>query len=107
MQPETNVNPDNKVWAFLIWLFSPLVPIIVLLLEDKKNDPFLKYNAVQSLILGAVGYILSTVLSAVLIGCLLGIGLLIYFIYLGAQAYKGNWVTIPFVTDFAKQQGWI
>jgi hypothetical protein len=27
-------------------------------------------------------------------------------IYWGIQAYQGNYVTIPVITDFVKKQGW-
>ena len=102
-----DVTDDDKLWALLSWIFAPLVPIIVLLLEDKKTRPFIKYNAMQALILSVVGYVISAVLSAVLIGCFVGVALVVYQIYLAIQAYGGNWVKIPVVTDFAKNQGWI
>ena len=96
----------DKLWSLLSWLFWPIA-IIVLLLEDKKQQPFIKYHAVQSLVLGVVGWAISGLLSAVFIGCFVGLALLIYTIYLAVQAYQGEWVTVPFVTDFCKNQGWI
>ncbi len=105
--PQVDVTDDDKLWALLSWIFAPLIPIIVLLLEDKKNRSFIKYNAFQALILSVVGYVVSSVLSFIVIGCVLGIAVLVYQIYLGIQAYNGKWVTVPVVTDFAKNQGWI
>ncbi len=54
----------------------------------------------QALVLGVI----SLVLNATLCG-----GLLVWFyaIYVGFLAYQGQWVTVPFVTDFSKNQGWI
>jgi uncharacterized membrane protein len=100
------VTQDDKLWSLLSWLFWPIA-IIVLLLEDKRQRPFIKYHAVQALVLGAVGYIIAGLLSTVFIGCFVGIALLIYTIYLAIHAYQGEWVTIPFVTDFCKNQGWV
>ncbi len=109
MNPQVpmDVTDDDKLWALLSWILAPIVPIIVLLLEDKKSRPFIKYNAIQALALTLVGYVVSSVLSAVLIGCFTGIALFIYVIYLAIQSYQGKWVTVPVVTDFCKGQGWI
>ncbi len=106
-QPTLDLTDDDKLWALLSWIFSPIVPIIVLLLEDKKQRKFIKYNAIQALVVSVVGYVISAVLSAVIVGCFTGVALLIYIIYLAVQSYQGKWVTIPVVTDFCVQQGWI
>ncbi len=109
MDPQVpiDVTDDDKLWALLSWIFAPLVPIIVLLLEDKKTRPFIKYNAIQALVVSVVGYIISSVLSFIIIGCFVGVAVLVYIIYLAIQSYQGKWVTIPVVTDFCKGQGWI
>ena len=106
-QPSVDLTDDDKLWALLSWIFSPIVPIIVLLLEDKKQRAFIKYNAIQALVVSVVGYVISAVLSAVLIGCFTGLALLVYIIYMAIQSYQGKWVTIPVVTDFCVNQGWI
>ena len=100
------ITDDDKLWSLLSWIFWPIA-IVVLLLEDKKQRPFIKYNAVQSLALGVVGWIISLALSFIGVGCVLGVAWLIYVIYLGIKAYQGEWVTIPFLTDFCKNQGWL
>lgn len=42
----SEVTSDDKLWALLAYIFSPLVPIILMLMEDKKNRPFIKaHNA--------------------------------------------------------------
>ncbi len=106
-QSALDLTDDDKLWALLSWIFSPIVPIIVLLLEDKKQRKFIKYNAIQALVVSVVGYVISAVLSAVVVGCFTGVALLVYIIYLAVQSYQGKWVTIPVVTDFCAQQGWI
>jgi uncharacterized membrane protein len=95
------VTQDDKLWALLSWVFWPLA-IVVLLMEDKKSRPFLKYNAVVAL---AVGVVVQLVIGTITVGC--GAGLAwIYMIYLGLQAYKGEWVEVPFFSDFVRKQGW-
>ena len=100
------VTSDDKLWALLAYLFSPLVPVIILLMEDKKNRPFLKAHNMQALILGAINIVIGIVLGwTVVLACLPVLGW-IYLIYLGIQAYGGKYNTIPVVTDFCKKQGW-
>lgn len=93
-----DVTSDDKLWSLLGYVF-PLIALIALLMEDKKARPFVKYHAVQALILGVVAAILSSVCIGVLVW--------FYAIYIGFQAYQGQWVEVPMVTDFAKNQGWI
>jgi len=100
------VTDDDKLWALLSWLFWPIA-VIVLLLEDKKQRPFIKYHAVQALAVGVIGYVISGVLSVIGIGCVLWLVVLIYQIYLAVKSYQGEWVEIPVITDFCKNQGWI
>ncbi|HOU16092.1 MAG TPA: DUF4870 domain-containing protein [Anaerolineae bacterium] len=106
-QVSMDVTDDDKLWALLSWILAPLVPIIVLLLEDKKTRPFIKYNAIQALVVSVVGYVVSSVLSFIIVGCFVGVAVLVYVIVLAIQAYQGKWVTVPVVTDFCKGQGWI
>jgi uncharacterized membrane protein len=102
-----NVTDDDRLWALLSWLFAPLVAGIMLLI-DKKARPFIKYNAVQAGIFGLAGWIIAGVLSPLAgIGCFLYPVIWIVQIVFGVQSYQGKWVTIPFLTDFVKQQGWL
>lgn len=93
------INDTDKLWALLSMIFAPLVGIIALLIEDKKSRPFIKYYAVQSIILG--------VLSILLSGVCIGVIVWVYGIYIGFKAYGGEYVQIPVITDFCKGQGWI
>ncbi len=102
-----DVTSDDKLWAALAYVFSPIVPIILLLMEDKKNRPFIKAHNVQALVVGIALWIILTILSVVTCG--LGVILwVIWFVmlYWAYKAYQGEYVTIPVVTDFVKQQGW-
>lgn len=107
VDPAPEITDDDKLWALLSWIFAPIVGAIALLLEDKKARPFVKYNAMQALAFGIISWVISGVLSVVLIGCFVGVALLVYQIYLGVQAYNGNYVEVPVLTDFLKSQGWI
>lgn len=97
-QPNLEVTSDDKLWALLAYVLSPIVPIIILLMEDKKNRPYLKMHNIQALILGIL-----VVLTA---GFCVGFIVWLYAVYCGVQAYNGKPVVIPVLTDFVKNQGW-
>lgn len=104
MSPE--VSSDDKLWSALAYVFTPLVPIIILLLPDKKDRPYIKSHNMQALVFGVVFYVVVTITSAFVIGlCLWPIGLILQ-LYWAYQAYQGNAVNIPVVTGFVKGQGW-
>lgn len=97
---------DDKLWSALAYVFTPLVPIIIMLMEDKKNRPFIRSHNAQALAWGVVFYIIVTVTSFFLIGlCIWPLGLLLQ-LYWAYQAYQGNSVNIPVLSDFVKNQGW-
>ncbi|NLF00507.1 MAG: hypothetical protein GX601_05945 [Anaerolineales bacterium] len=92
------VTQDDKLWALLSYIFCPIIGIVVLLMEDKKNRPFMRYNAVVSIVLGVITIVLSW-------ACI-GIIAWIYGIFLGIKAYKGEWVEVPVISDWVRKQGW-
>jgi uncharacterized membrane protein len=99
-QVDPNATDDDKLWAALAYVFTPVVPIIILFLEDKKDREFIKAHNVQALVGGVVLWILATVTF----GC----GSVIWFVFLywAYKAYQGELVQIPLITDFVKNQGW-
>ncbi len=99
----SEVTSDDKLWALLCYIFAPIVSLIVLFMEDKKNRPFLRYHAIQSLAL-SVAYLLTLI---VIIGCCLSPVYIVAIVYYGIKAYNGEYATIPFLTDFCKQQKWL
>jgi uncharacterized membrane protein len=107
-QAGPEVTSDDKLWTLLTYVFTPLVPIIILLLEDKKNRPFIKAHNAQALVWGLINIVGGTILSTVLFFCL-GLPSIIIWgigVYWGFQAYGGKYVEIPLVTKFCKDQGW-
>jgi uncharacterized membrane protein len=108
-QPSSPIesSSDDRLWALLAYILSPLVPIIILLMAEKRERPFLKAHNIQALILGAIIAILSSVLSPVLgIGCVIWVIGIVYEIILGLKANKGELVEIPLISNFVRQQGW-
>lgn len=99
---------DDRLWAALGYPI-PLVALIVLFLEDKKSRPYIKFHAVQSLAANVLFYVVITILSVVTLGFggLCAPVLWLVFLYWGYQAYRGQDIRIPFVTDFIRNQGWV
>jgi uncharacterized membrane protein len=105
-QVETpSVTSDDKLWSAVSYVFSPIVPIILLLLEEKKNRPYIKFHAIQSLAVGIVFIIVVPIIAVFTLGC----GSIIWLImfYWAYRAYQGEMFNIPVVTDFIKNQGWV
>jgi uncharacterized membrane protein len=116
----TEISPNDRLWAILSYIFAPIVGIIVLLIEEYKNRPFARYHAIQSIGFGvaAIAYailftIIYTILTAITFG-LLGLCLWIFYfaplvlaIYYAYQASQNRYFTIPGLTDFMVQQGWL
>jgi uncharacterized membrane protein len=102
---EHDLTSDDRLWAALSWIpVSPLWPIfaiVALLLEDKKDRPFIRYNAIVSIATGVI------LIPVTIITC--GCAALIYlvFFYWAYQAYMGQTVSIPVVSDFVRNQGWV
>ena len=102
---QAEITSDDRIFAALSWIpVSPLWPIFaiaMLIMDDKKDRPFIRYNAILSLVTGVV----LIPLSIVTIGC--AAFLYFVFFYWAYLAYQGQTVEIPIVTDFARNQGWI
>lgn len=98
MTDDSMVTSDDKLWAALAYVFSPLVPIILMFMEEKKNRPFIRAHNAQALVLGIV----TVVTSAFCIGILVWL----YQLFCAYKAYQGEMIEIPIVTNLCKNQGW-
>ena len=103
-----DATSDDKLWAALSYVFAPIVGIILLLMQEKKVRPFIKFHAVQSIAVSVAFWILATIITTVTVGigglCVPLVWLV--FLYWAYKAYQGNLVNIPVVTNFIKGQGW-
>jgi len=103
-----DVTSDDKLWSALGYPIV-LIPIIMLLMEDKKNRPFIKYHAVQSIAVNILFFVVATILGIVTLGFgAICVPLLwLVFFYWAYLAYQGQMFRVPVVTDFLKKQGWV
>ena len=104
--PPEEITSDDKLWAALAYIFSPIIPVIILLLDEKKDRPFIKAHNMQALVLGVVLWVVNVALSFIFIGICTSLLTLVLMIYLGVKAYQGQTLEIPVVSDFVKNQGW-
>ena len=97
--PMSDITQDDKLWAMLSYLL-PIIAIVVLFMEDKKARPYVKFSAVQSL----VAAVAVSIIATVTLGCggILGFA----FLWWAYQAYQGQDIRIPLITDFVRNQGW-
>jgi uncharacterized membrane protein len=113
----TDVTSDDKLWAALAYGITILMPLIILLfMPDKKTRPFIRAHNMQALVAGIALAIVATILSGIIAVITLGIGACIspiiglaawaVMLYWGYKAYQGQYVTIPVITNFVKNQGW-
>mgnify|MGYP003574583438 CR=1 FL=1 len=105
-EPTQDITDDDKLWSLLSWI-TGIVAIIVLLMEDKKDRAFIKYNAVMALVVLVVVSVLVSIISAITcgIGAITALAY-IYPIYLGIKSFQGTWVEVPYLTEFVEKQGW-
>jgi uncharacterized membrane protein len=100
-----NITQDDKLWAMLS--YAPFIgfwiALYALLVDEKKNRPYIKYNAINAMAM----YVVVAVSSLIVVGICLAAVMWIYQIYLMVQANKGETITIPLLTDFCKKQGWL
>ena len=99
---DMDITDDDKLWALLAYVLTPLIPIIILLMADKKERPFLKAHNMQALVWGVILVVVGMVSSF-----LCGIPALILWLvgcYWGYQAYQGQLVTIPVLSDLVNKK---
>lgn len=98
----SDITSEDKLWAMLAYLpfIGWIIAIVALLMEDKKNRPYIKFNAIQALVVAILLSILST------ITCGFGTVLFLIMLWWAYQAYQGQDVKIPLISDFIRNQGW-
>lgn len=104
--PKVNtISSDDRLWAALTYIFSPLIPIILLVLDEYKNRSYIRYHSIQALVVGIILAVLVPIIAILTAGC--GVILWLIMFYWAYKAYQGEWIEIPIVTNFVKNQGWV
>lgn len=90
---------DDKLWAMVAHLSVFVVPFLgalALYLVFKDTGRYVKYHAVQSLILQLVGWIIGGVT------CGFGTVTLVLALWLAYRAYNGEWAGYPLIESVGK-----
>lgn len=117
----TDINDNDKLMAALAYFLTPVVPVIILLVDSMKVRPFQRFHALQALGYFVAGYVIGGIVLGVIFAICsavtLGIAALclwiIFFlplipaIYYAIAAYQGSYFEIPMITQFMIQQGWL
>jgi len=98
-----DISSDDKLWAALSYPIA-LVGIIALLMEDKKERPFIRFHAVQSIVFNIILLVLIILLSIPTLGCVSLLWLVT--LWPAYDAYQGRYTRIPILTNFVLKQGW-
>ena len=100
------ITSDDKLWAALGYPIA-LIAIIVLLMEDKKNRPFIRFHAVQSIVLNIALFILMVILGITVVGAICAPLLWFVTFWPAYDSYKGNYTELPVISNFIKNQDWV
>lgn len=126
----TATSEDRLIALLCYWsqiLLPAVLPVIVLLSESGKRRPFQRHHAAQSLALTAacMGLIVAVFFVTAMVGAILPpVGFLLglaafclspiaYFmaitayVFYGWQSNKGKRFSIPILSNFLRQKGWM
>lgn len=107
-EPMGDITPDDKLWAALGYPI-PIVAIIVLLMEEKKARPFIRFHAVQALAFNVIIWAAAMIFSVVTAGlgsCLTPVFWLIT-LWPAYDSYMGNYTELPVISNFIRNQNWV
>jgi uncharacterized membrane protein len=104
----TDITSDDKLWAALGYPIFPIA-LIMLFVEGKKDRPFIKFHAVQSLALNVVAWVVAVILSVITfgIGAICFPVIILVLIWPAVLAYQGKYFEVPVVTKFIRGQHWV
>ena len=120
-QMATDVTENDRLMAALAYFLTPIVPVIILMVDTMKVRPFQRFHALQALGYFGAGYVIGGIVLGIIftICTALTLGLaaiclwIIFFlplvpaIYYAIIAYGGAYFEIPVITQFMVQQGWL
>jgi len=112
---------SSNVAGLLTYILGFITGIIFLVIEPYKNDKFVRFHAFQSIFFNValiVFWIAYTIVASILgfvslgilavgmglVGLLISLAILAYWIFLMYKAYNNELYRIPFIGDLAAKQ---
>lgn len=94
-------SDSSKLMAALGYLF-PIIAIIVLFVEPYKDEKFVKFHAIQALVVGVLYIVAGAIVWIPVIGWLIWIVPLVLAIIGLVKAFQGEYWEMPIVFPFIK-----
>lgn len=104
-RPHYEVTDDDKLWSLLAYILSPVIPLVIFFLSNKRLRPFIKSHYAQAFVLGFFNLILWGVLSWFFLLALIPFCLWLGLVFLGVMAYSGNEIRLPLLTPALQSLG--
>lgn len=95
------VSSNSKMLAAVAWLLSPLSSLVLILLDNYKQDKYVQFHAWQSLVYSVAFYVLGTVLSWT---CIVPLVLFVVYVIGVVKAFQGEMWKVPMIGDWAEEQ---
>lgn len=95
------VTGEDRIWAAMAYILSPLIPIIILAVGDLRGRPYIRGHAVQALIAGLILILISTATVYLCLGLIW-----LIMIYWAWRAYQIEPVNIPLISPLVRNRGW-
>lgn len=103
---KTSLGLDENIEGFLCYLFGWITGLIFLVLE--KNSKFVKFHAIQSIIISVAGFVLLIGSNLIPFGFFISMAIgpitFILWIILMVKAYQGEWFKLPIAGNIAEKQ---
>ena len=102
MSQSSDVPKEDRVLGALIYLLCPWPSLLILFMSERKERPFIKAHYKQALVYGLFCTIVVMLLLYVPLGGLCLLPFWVAQFYWAYQAYMGNSVTIPVITQYVQ-----
>jgi uncharacterized membrane protein len=102
----SDITSDDKLWSALGYPIFPIA-IVMLLMEDKKKRPFIKFHAVQALAINVVVWVVGVILGFLVVGVCADPIMWLLLIWPAVLAYQGKMFDIPVIGKFIRGQHWV
>lgn len=107
LDEKSSVGVEPNIAGLLSYAFGFISGIIIFLIE--KESRFVKFHAMQSMILSVALFIFFSIVNLIpIIGLIISllfvpIGIILW-VFMMYKAYKGEWFKLPVIGDFSMQQ---
>ena len=108
LDPTDAPTSDDKLWSALGYPI-PLIALIALLMDDKKDRPFVRFHAIQAIAFNIVLWVVIFAVSLFTLGfgAICAPVLWLISLWPAYDSYRGNYTEIPVLTNFLKGQNWV